>query len=255
LAVLCVFALDFVFPSLLPWTLLAIPGLWLCMVLLAIFFLFIYSLFCYGKTPPEKDGGLSRKLALTTMDCILTLYRVKPVGVNLEGIPEGPCIIVSNHLSRFDPMVKSVLLKGRLLSFVSKKENMRIPIAGPVLQKIGYVSLDRENPLRAMRAIHKGAKYISEFGYTVGIYPEGTRSRNGELLDFKTGAFVMAKKAKCPVVITTIEGTFNSTKNLPFHSTKAVFTVLRVIPAETVVQKKPEELAEICRSVISDALS
>ncbi|MBR5295893.1 MAG: 1-acyl-sn-glycerol-3-phosphate acyltransferase, partial [Clostridia bacterium] len=152
-------------------------------------------------------------------------------------------------------MVTFVLTKGRKLGFISKKENMRIPIAGPIIQKIGFLPLDRENPLKAMRTIHKAAKLVSDQGFTMGIYPEGTRSLDGKLLEFKTGAFVMAKKAACPMVISKIEGTNEYHGRFPLRRTNTIFTVLEVVPAEAVKEKKPEELSEYARKIIEENLN
>ncbi len=221
---------------------------------LAIFYLFIVSLFCYGKKPFEKDNRFLRPLAYHTMDCILEFFRFRVKGEGLEKIPDEPCVLVCNHLSRFDPMVTFVLMKGRLLGFLSKKENMRIPIAGPIIQKIGFLPLDRENPLRAMRTIHQGAKLISRQGFTMGIYPEGTRSFDGKLLEFKPGAFVMAKRAACPIVICKIRGTSSYRGRFPFRRTDTVFTVLEVVSAQRVNELKAEELSDYSRSVIQKNL-
>ncbi len=240
--------------SLFPFVLLLWLGLFVGITCGAIFFLFLCSLFCYGKKPFEKDNVFLRRLSYHTMDCILEFFRFRVKGAGVEKIPAEPCVIVCNHLSRFDPMVNFVLMKGRRLGFISKTENMRIPIAGPIIQKIGFLPLDRDNPLRAMRTIHKGAKMISEQGFTMGIYPEGTRSLDGKLLEFKTGAFVMAKKAACPMVICKIDGTNAYHGRFPFRKTLASFTVLEVLSADEVKEKKPEELSDYSRKVIEKNL-
>lgn len=251
LAVLATAVLDVMYNSLIPWSLFILLGIWVGLVLIAILFLFIVSLFCYGDKPLEKDNAFCRRLALHTMDCILVLFRFRISGKGLEKMPAAPCVIVCNHLSRFDPMVTFCLMKGHRLAFVSKIENMHIPIAGPIIRKIGFIPLDRDNPLRAMRSIHTAARLVSEKGFTMGIYPEGTRSRTEELLEFKTGAFVLAKKAKAPLVITRITGTRSYRGRFPFRSTPVTFEVLEVLDAASLAEKKPEELAAYCRSRIA----
>ena len=98
------------------------------------------------------------------------------------------------------------------------------------------------------------AKLISGQDFTMGIYPEGTRSFDGKLLEFKTGAFVMAKRAACPMVICKIKGTNDYHGRFPFRRTDTVFTVLEVVPAEKVKALKPEELSDYARSVIEKNL-
>ena len=240
----CLFAESLLF--LLPMWILFFPVI----TCLAILFLFVISLFCYRKKPCEKDNLFLRPLAYHPMDCILEFFRFRVKGEGLEKIPEEPCVLICNHLSRFDPMVTFVLMKGRRLGFLSKKENMRIPIAGPIIQRIGFLPLDRENPLRSMRTIRHGAKLISSEGFTMGIYPEGTRSFDGTLLEFKTGAFVMAKRAPCPMVICKIDGTNAYHGRFPFRKTDTTFSVLEVVPTEQVKALKPEQLSDYARSVI-----
>ena len=144
----------------------------------ALFFLYVFivNLFCTNREPVEKPNPYLRHLAYITMDWILAIFRVRRKGRNLDQIPGGPTVIVSNHLSRFDPMVLFCLECKRRLAFVSKIENMKIPVAGPVLYQIGFLPLERDNPLQAMRMIRTGAKMIRENGFSMGIYPEGTRN-------------------------------------------------------------------------------
>ena len=246
--------LAFFDPSLFPFLLLIWLGLSLLITSFAIFFLFICSLFCYRKKPFEKDHPFFRFLAYHTMDSILAFFRFRVAGKNLEQFPEEPCVFVCNHLSQFDPMVSFVLLKKRRVAFLSKKENMKIPIAGPIVQKIGFLPLDRENPLQSMRILHQGAKLVSKMGFTMGIYPEGTRSFDGKLLPFKEGAFVMAKKAKCPLVITVIRGTRSFLGRYPLFTSHAEFEVIEVLSAEEVASKKAQELSDYCQEKIASAL-
>lgn len=242
-------------PSAWLFSILILLGLPILLCILGVAFLFLCSLFCYGKKPIEKDNAFCRLLSYLTMDSILALYRFRLRGVNLDALPKEPFVFVCNHVSRFDPMASFVLLPGKRLGFISKKENMQIPIVGPITSKIGFLALDRENPLKAMRTIHAGAKLVSEKGFIMGIYPEGKRNKDGNLTEFKTGAFVMAKKAKCPLVITSIKGTNLFRKNLPFRTTPVTFEVLDVIPPERVKELSPEALSAICYETIRQNLS
>ena len=68
----------------------------------------------------------------------------------------------------------------------------------------------------------------------VGIYPEGTRSKSGELLEFKDGAFLLAKKADAPLVIMTARNTDRVKKRAPFRHTRVELRILEVLDRETV---------------------
>ncbi|MBP5289416.1 MAG: 1-acyl-sn-glycerol-3-phosphate acyltransferase [Clostridia bacterium] len=217
-----------------------------------VLYLFTVSLFCVNREPVEKPNEYLRHLAYITMDWILALFRIRVKGRNLERLPREPAVIISNHLSRFDPMALYCLERKRRLAFVSKIENMRIPVAGPVLYQIGFLPLERDNPLQAMRTIRTGAKMTRENGFSMGIYPEGTRNTTDELLPFKPGAFVMAQKAKAPLAVTIIRGTRGASGRL---FTRASIEVLDVIPAETVAAKKPEELAQETEEIMRAAMA
>ena len=214
-------------------------------------YLFIISLFCTNREPVDRPDPYLRHLAYVTMDWILKIFRVHVKARNLELLPKEPCIIVSNHLSKFDPMALFCLEKKRRLAFVSKIENMKAPIAGPVLYQLGFLPLERDNPLQAMRMVRTGAKMVKENGFSMGIYPEGTRNTTDELLPFKPGAFVMAQKAGAPVAVTVIRGIRGASGRL---FTRASIEVLKVIPAEEVQAKDPEELAKEAEDLVRLAM-
>ena len=219
---------------------------------LFLLFLWVTSLFCTNREPVEKPNAYLVLLARITMDWILKIFRIRVKAEGLEKIPAGPTIIISNHLSRFDPMALYVLEKDRRLAFLSKIENMRIPIAGPVLYQIGFLPLERENPLQSMRQIRIGAKMIRENGFSMGVYPEGTRNTTNDLLPFKTGAFVMAQKAGAPIAVTIIRGTRGASRRL---FTCAEIEVLDVISAEDVAAAKPDDLAQTAYDRIHRAMA
>jgi len=124
-----------------------------------------------------------------------------------ENIPEPPCIFMCNHQSALD--IYS-LLAYLPLSFrwVAKRQLFNIPFFGWAMKKAGYISLDRENPREALKAIEKAAEKIRD-GTNIIIFPEGTRSIDGTLLPFKKGVFSLALQAGVPLVPVGIRGTCN----------------------------------------------
>lgn len=239
-------ALDLLF------AILAGVGCFLALNTAFLLYIFVVSLFCTSREPVEKPNPYLKHLSYVTMDWILKVFRVRVTGRNLDRLPREPVVIISNHLSRFDPMALFCLEHKRRLAFVSKIENMKAPIAGPVLYRIGFLALERDNPLQAMRMIRTGAKMVRENGFSIGIYPEGTRNTTDELLPFKPGAFVMAQKAGAPVAVTVIRGVRGASRKL---FTRASIEVLQVIPAEEVASKKPEELAKETEEIVRLALA
>ncbi len=125
-----------------------------------------------------------------------------------ENMPrQGPFIIMSTHNSHFDI---PVLMKEipRQFRIVAKKALFKIPVFGWVMSVAGYVSVDRADQKQAFKSLDKAVESVSS-GMPLLIFPEGTRSSDGSLGPFKKGGFVLATKAKVPIVPVVIEGTFH----------------------------------------------
>jgi 1-acyl-sn-glycerol-3-phosphate acyltransferase len=138
------------------------------------------------------------------------IWRVKVEG--REKLPwNGPAVITSNHLSILDILV----LYGLFAPFkwVAKGELFRLPFVGWNMRLSDYVPIwrgDRES----VRLMMARCRAHLDRGVPVLIFPEGTRSQNGELLPFKEGAFRLACDANCPVFPVAILGTADA---LPKH--------------------------------------
>jgi 1-acyl-sn-glycerol-3-phosphate acyltransferase len=114
----------------------------------------------------------------------------------------GPFVFAPNHQSHLDILLLLGFLPGRT-RFAAKRELWRHPVVGAVLDTLGMVPIDREHPERAVEALNRAG---AEPGSLV-VFPEGKRSRTGELLPFKKGAFVLAIATGFPVVPVICRGT------------------------------------------------
>ena len=169
--------------------------------------------------------------------------------MGLEKVPtDTEYLFVSNHRSNFDPMVQWWVLRRWRLAFVSKPSNMRKFVIGPFVRRCCFLPIDRENARNALTTINAAADLIRAHECSFAIYPEGTRSKSGELLPWHAGSLKIAQKANVPIVVATIEGTERIAHNVPWRRTHVYLSIREVIPAETVKATKTNALTEGIRS-------
>ena len=113
-------------------------------------------------------------------------------------------VYCANHQSNVDPPVLFTSLHPRM-HIVYKAEINAIPLLARAFRHGGFVPIDRRNKEAAMRSLEAGARSIRD-GNSFLIFPEGTRSKTGEMLPFKKGGFLMALKAQAPIVPVAISG-------------------------------------------------
>ena len=174
----------------------------------------------------------------------------------LEKLPEGGYLLVSNHVSMFDPIILLHLLKRQAPLFVSKPENFKIPIAGALMKKCGFLAIDRENPRNAIRTIYAAAEQVRE-GNPMVIYPEGTRNKTPEngLLPFHNGVFKIAKRAGVPVAVAVVTGTDRVKGNAPLKKTAVALQIVDVIGEDFVKANNDSGIGERVRSSMETYLA
>lgn len=131
---------------------------------------------------------------------------VRVLATGREYVKKGRSyIVVANHQSLFDILVLYGWL-GFDLKWVMKKELRRIPVFGYAGEKGGNIYIDRSNPSAAYESLAVAKERIVK-GTSIIILPEGTRSRTGELGEFKRGAFWLAQHLGLPLLPVTLDGT------------------------------------------------
>ncbi|MCJ8170932.1 lysophospholipid acyltransferase family protein [Clostridium botulinum] len=125
----------------------------------------------------------------------------------LENVPDGPCLFVGNHQGLLDvPVVVSSL--DKYVGFVAKKEMLKLKILTYWMKEMKCVFMDRQNVRAAVKTINEGVENLKN-GYSMLIFPEGTRSRGENLGEFKKGSMKLGIKAGVAIVPIAINGTYN----------------------------------------------
>lgn len=229
-------------------------GLWAFMALSSPVF-FVFALAIYLVTRPFDR---SRRL-LHLYSCfwasfyvyLCPLWRVRVTGRGR--IPwRGAAVLVANHVSSIDILILFGLY--RPFKWVSKRELFRVPFIGWNMWLNGYVPLVRGDRESVVAMLGRCRELLSQ-GIPVMLFPEGTRSKTGELQPFKDGAFLLAAEAGCPVIPIAIHGTGEA---LPKNGwvlrqrMDAHVEVLAPIPPER--YRSAAELREAARGAIAAAL-
>lgn len=188
--------------------------LYLILFLLLTIPVLIYLRLLQAKGEERRVQKIVDTLVLFWAKSLCRLAGAKVSVSGLENLPEGGCLIVSNHQSYFDiPVLLSVL--ERPFGFVAKSSVHYIPVIGSWMRHIHCVSINRDDPRGAMATLLDSCVRELGAGHAVCIFPEGTRSGGGEIKPFKKGAFVTAETAGVPIVPAVIEGSYNLWENSP----------------------------------------
>ena len=218
-------------------------------IILWFILLFISGLFIDTKKDYDKNSRYYRFLLNFSTAVAMKLIRVRITLHGEEMLPlDKRFLLVSNHRSNFDPLITWHALAKYDLAFISKPENFKIPFFGKIIRKCCFMSIDRHDPRKALVTKERAARLIKSGEVNVAVYPEGTRSRTGELLPFHNGIFNIAKEADCPIYIMIHRGTAEVQKNYPWHHSDVSIEITDCIPLEDVRTMSPHDLGERARA-------
>lgn len=240
-------------------TLFFIPifvGFYFALIVLFFLIIFLISLTVNKQKPQVKTNYFFRWLLNQTNALILILGRVKIKSSGLEKIKDlPPFLLVANHRSNFDPFVALKCCPKANLAYIAKPEIFEIPITGSIVHKCFFLSLDREDVRKGAETIKHAAQLLKGGIVSIGIYPEGTRSKTGELLPFRNGSFKVAKLANAPIVIARTTGTEQIAHRFARKRTTVTFEILDVLDANQVANMSTWDIGEYVRDRILNGRS
>lgn len=234
-------------------------------LLFALYTLFVLTLFfilsfvalivCY---PFDKRRRVVHELSRWL--CYSWWYMPPTWKRKIEGLEnvdkKKPYVIVINHNSMID--IVSLYFVPLNFRWVSKQEVFRIPFIGPLLWMHGDIAIQRGRATESMRKVLNDGKMWLGRGVSVAMFPEGTRSKNGEIQRFKSGAFALAKEAGVEILPVVMDGTTKIFRPKSFWFNwkhRLTVKVLPPISAEKVAATETGDLSREVQEMMTEALS
>lgn len=185
---------------------------------------------------------------------------VNTVGIKVEilgkeNIPKENCLFVANHQSELDiPVLLASLNKP--IGFIAKKEMEKIPIASYWMTEMKCIFMDRKNIRESIKSINQGAEYLKE-GYSIVIFPEGTRSKSGKIGEFKKGSTKLGIKAQVPIVPITINGTYKCLEgnNNKFQGDDIKLVIHKPIYVQDLNKEEQGNLSQSVKNIIEEGMN
>ena len=151
------------------------------------------------------------------------IFNIKLVVKGKHNLQNRNYIFASNHASLIDiPLL--LIAVNRYTVFIAKSELSKIPIFKSILDRAGFIFVDRKNNDSAVKSMNNLMEDIKKIPRSVAIFPEGTRTSDGELLPFKKGAAIFAINTNIPVIPVAISGTYSWSKKKLFDISQSVIS-------------------------------
>lgn len=185
--------------------------------------------------------------------CHLLFIRVKVIG--LENCnPQKSYVFVSNHQSIFDIFVLYGWLPN-LFKWIMKMELKKIPLVGQACESAGHIFIDRANPMAAQKSLEKAESKLVK-GVSVVVFPEGTRTKTGQMNKFKRGAFRIAADLSLPILPVSIKGSFERIPKKAYYIQPGTIEVVlhKPIDIQTFEQEKTAELIQHTWEIIRQGI-
>lgn len=205
------------------------------------------------KYPIEKRYAIARKEISFVINKFHLDYKFN--GLEKFTDRKEKTLLISNHLSFFDPLM-IIIQSEKPVTFVAKKEIFKMPFVKRVAKAIDVFPLDRDNIMTQLSAIKEIVSYLKDPNKpSVIIYIEGTRNKNPEnpCLDFHAGTLKIAQMANCPILVGATYGGFRALSMKSYLRKYPVFfNVFEEIPVEEFKKWNSNDLAHSLRKKVDN---
>ena len=151
------------------------------------------------------------------------IFNIKLIVKGKHNLQDRNYIFASNHASLIDiPLL--LIAVNRYTVFIAKSELSKIPIFKSILDRAGFIFVDRKNNDSAVKSMNNLMEDIKKIPRSVAIFPEGTRTSDGNLLPFKKGAAIFAINTDIPIIPVAISGTYSWSKKKLFDISQSVIS-------------------------------
>ena len=177
--------------------------------------------------------------------------------INPELLPEdGPVVFISNHQSYADVLAFLYVIKNHQIGFIAKENLGKVPALGAWIQRIRGIFIKRGDARSSLKTINQGVSYLKD-GFSLVIFPEGTRSQSSKMSEFKPGSFKLATKARVPIVPVSINGGFHLYEecNTIKKGQHIDFLVHPAIKTEGLSHQQLSEIPELVEATIRNGLA
>ena len=173
---------------------------------------------------------------------------------NLPSDPEKPALLVGNHNGFFDVIIMYTLFPERT-GFIAKKEFKKVPLLNLWMMMLYCLFLDRKDTRQGLQTILTAIEHVKK-GISIFVFPEGTRSKDGKMKEFKAGAFKIATKTGCPIIPVAISGTADIFENhLPLiKSRPVVITIGEPIAVNSLEKDEKKHISDYTHKIMEDML-
>lgn len=220
--------------------------MWVIKNFIAILYSLLIAIMSILVWPFDSKNRLTNPLMRIWTKLILYIYGIRVNVYGAENVKPGEGkIYISNHASYLDIFVQLAYLPDNV-RMIYKKEINKVPLLGWAMLCAGFIPLDRENIRDAMKSLDKAAERIKK-GLSAVIYPEGTRTLDGNIGEFKRGMFFLADKAKADIVPVTLTGTYEL---MPGGSARVRSGIVNMVIDKPIQYRKDKELLNEIRNIV-----